>query len=252
MLLISATVIFVYFIIWYIVASIIKNAGIIDIGWGFGFVVVAWVGFILNPTLINGFLAAIISLWGLRLTYHIFKRNIGKPEDFRYANFRKQWGKTFYIRSFFQLFMFQAVMMFIIALSFIYGMQNGEVKSLPLAIVGLVIWLIGYIFEIVSDAQLKRFVSNTTNRGKIIQSGLWKISRHPNYFGESVIWWGIFLVSISIGAPWWTIISPITITILLRFVSGVPFLEERMKKKEGYNEYKNKTSIFIPWINKGD
>lgn len=252
MLLQTALIIFVYFTLWYIVGVIIKNASIIDIGWGFGFVVIALVSFAQNTTWTSGIVTLLVSIWGLRLTRHIFKRNVGKPEDFRYANFRRDWAKTYYIRSYFQLFMFQAVMMFLISMSYVLANEIGKINSLPLFILGGAIWLFGFLFEAIGDYQLKKFVGNKENKGKLIDIGLWRYTRHPNYFGEATLWWGIFLMSIAIGAPWYTIISPITITILVRFVSGVPFLEERLKKRAGYEEYVNKTNIFIPWFKKGD
>lgn len=252
MLLQMAIIIFAYFTLWYIVGVILKNASIIDIGWGFGFVVIAIVGFVQNMTLASGIMTLLVAIWGLRLTYHIFKRNAGKPEDFRYANFRKEWGRTYYLRSYFQLFMFQAVMIFLISISYVYANNLGEINSLPLFIAGGIIWLFGFLFEAVGDYQLKKFISNKDNKGKLIDIGLWKYTRHPNYFGEATLWWGIFMMALACKAPWFTVISPITITILVRFVSGVPFLEERLKKRAGYEEYVRKTSIFIPRKPKGD
>lgn len=252
MILQLAIIIFAYFTLWYLVGVIIKNASIIDIGWGFGFVVIAVVSFLQNMTLASGIITALVTIWGLRLTYHIFKRNAGKPEDFRYANFRREWGKTYYIRSYFQLFMFQAVMMFLISLSYVYANNIGEINSLPLFIAGGAVWLFGFLFEAIGDYQLKKFIKNRDNKGKLIDTGLWGYTRHPNYFGEATLWWGIFMMAIATGAPWYVVISPITITVLVRFVSGVPFLEERLKKRNGYEEYVNKTNIFVPWVKKGD
>ncbi len=247
----TAILLFAYFTIWYIIGVIIKNASIIDIGWGFGFVVVAIVGFVQNITMATGIITLLVTVWGLRLTIHIFMRNFGKPEDFRYANFRRSWGKTYYFRSYFQLFMFQAAMMFIISLPYVYANSIGEIRNLVLFIVGIIIWLFGFLFEAISDYQLKVFIQNENNKGKLIDTGLWKNTRHPNYFGEAVLWWGIFLMSLAGGAPWFTVIGPITITVLVRFVSGVPLLEKRLMKRIGYEEYVRKTNIFIPWFKKG-
>jgi len=247
----AAILIFVYFTLWYIAAAVVKNASIIDIGWGLGFVMVAIAGFIKNITFASAVITFLIAVWGLRLSYHIFKRNFKKPEDFRYANFRKEWGRTYYIRSFFQLFMFQGVMMLIISLAFIYAIDKGVVNYPVFFYIGIGVWLIGFIFEAVSDAQLRKFKSDKANKGKLIDTGLWRYSRHPNYFGEALLWWGVFAAAIACSAPWYVIISPITITILVRFVSGVPMLEENLKKREGYEKYIETTSIFIPWFKKG-
>lgn len=245
-------IVFVYFTTWYIVGVIIKNASIIDIGWGPGFVLIALIGFIQNISLHSAVVTALVSVWGLRLGYHIFKRNYAKPEDFRYANFRREWGKVYYVRSYFQLFMFQAVMMFLISLAFIYANNSGVILNIPLVIIGIIVWLTGFLFEVIGDNQLKRFISDKSNKGKLINTGLWKYTRHPNYFGEAVLWWGIFIIAVSYGAPWFTIISPVTITILVRYVSGVPMLEKRLKKKDGYEDYVKSTSIFIPRFPKGE
>jgi len=252
MLLQLAIIIFTYFTLFYIVGVIIKNASIIDIGWGLGFVVIAIISFFKNMTLASSIITLLVAIWGLRLTRHIFLRNAGKPEDFRYANFRRDWSKTYYLRSFFQLFMFQAVMMFLISISYVYANDIGKSNSPSLFIIGAAVWLFGFLFEAIGDYQLKKFVSSKDNKGKLIDIGLWKYTRHPNYFGEATLWWGVFLMAIACGAPWYTVISPITITILVRFVSGVPFLEERLKKRAGYEEYVRKTSIFIPRTPKGE
>jgi len=241
-----------YFTLWYIVGAIIKNASIIDIGWGLGFVVLAAIGFVQNMTLVSAVVTLLVAIWGIRLTYHIFRRNAGKPEDFRYANFRREWGRAYYIRSYFQLFMFQAAMMFLISMSFVYANALGTVESLGLFIAGMIIWLVGFLFEAIGDSQLKKFARNPANKGKLINTGLWKYTRHPNYFGEATLWWGVFAMAIACGAPWYTVASPITITLLVRFISGVPMLEKNLKKREGYENYVRKTSIFIPWFPKGD
>lgn len=252
MLLQMAFIITAYFVIWYIASVILKNASIIDIGWGFGFVLVAWIGFLQGVTLPAAIVTILVTLWGIRLTYHIFKRNHGKPEDFRYANFRRSWGKIYYLRAFFQLFIFQALMMFIISLGFINVFISNSIQNMVLVIVGIIVWLVGYLFEAVGDYQLRKFVLDSNNKGKLIDTGLWRYTRHPNYFGEAVTWWGIFIIAIGCGAPLYTILSPLTITLLVRYISGVPMLEKRLEKREGYNKYIENTSIFIPWFNKGD
>ncbi|MEX1377468.1 MAG: DUF1295 domain-containing protein [Eubacteriales bacterium] len=252
MILQTAIILFAYFTLWYVAGIIIKNASIIDIGWGLGFVLLAVVGFAQNITVASAIVTLLVSIWGIRLAYHIFKRNAGKPEDFRYANFRREWGKTYYIRSFFQLFMFQGLMMFIISLGFLYANKSGETDSIVLFVTGLLVWVLGFAFETIGDMQLKKFKQNKDNKGKIITTGLWKYTRHPNYFGEAVLWWGIFLMAIACKAPWFVIFSPITITLLVRYISGVPMLEKAMEKREGFKEYAQKTNIFVPWIPKGE
>jgi steroid 5-alpha reductase family enzyme len=244
--------IFLYFTIFFITGTVLKNNSIVDIGWGIGFVIVAWYVLITRadltaPRLLITFL---ISVWGLRLFYHILKRNFGKGEDFRYAKWREEWGKWVIPRAFIQVYMLQGLFMYIISLP--VALLNSDVYRLntALLIIGLLVWLVGFFFEAVGDYQLKVFVGDSSNRGKLMMTGLWKYTRHPNYFGEATMWWGIFLISLGGGASLIGVISPLTITFLLLFVSGVPLLEKSMKKKPGYEEYAHKTSVFIPWFPK--
>jgi len=223
----------------------------VDIGWGIGFVITAWILFFISGDYSFAKILAniMVSLWGLRLFYHILKRNYGKPEDFRYQKWRQDWGKYVVPRAFLQIYLFQALFMFLIGAAINFG--NGiELNLSYWMIFGALIFLIGYYFEVVGDRQLRNHVTNPSNKGKLIDTGLWKYTRHPNYFGEAVIWWGIFLFVLAGGVPWYFVFSPITITILIRFVSGVPLLEKRMSKYIGWKEYAEKTSIFIPFLKK--
>jgi steroid 5-alpha reductase family enzyme len=184
------------------------------------------------------------------LTLHIFLRNHGKPEDFRYANWRKEWGKHVVIRSFFQVFMLQGFFMFIIALPIIITKASVPQKLGFIEIAGSIIWLIGFLFEAIGDYQLLKFKKLPENKGKIITTGLWKYTRHPNYFGECVMWWGIFIVSIPSGYFYISVISPLVLTWLLTRVSGVPMLEEKYKGNEEFEQYAKKTNSFVPWFPK--
>ena len=247
----SIMIIFIYMNILFVIASIKKNNSIVDIGWGLGFVIVTISMMLLNNmNSINYILNALVILWGLRLSYHIFKRNIGKEEDFRYANWRREWGKYVVIRSYIQIFILQGIFMFIISMPIILN-NTSLVDSLTMFdIIGLTIWSIGFIFESVGDYQLKQFISNPSNKGKIMQTGLWKYTRHPNYFGEATIWWGIFILSLHgvFGFNIIGILSPIFITYLLVYVSGIPLLERKYANNKEFQAYALKTSKFIPWI----
>lgn len=244
--------IFMYFFIFFIVGTLIKNNSIVDMGWGIGFVLVAWFVFLRSETqpLPQILMTLFVSVWGLRLFYHILKRNLGKPEDFRYATWRKEWGKYIIPRAFLQVYMLQGVFMFLVSLSVILFPSVVTQVNLPVMIVGACIWILGFFFEAVGDYQLKVFLANPENRGTLMRTGLWQFTRHPNYFGEATMWWGIFLIALSGGTSLFAIISPITITCLLLFVSGIPLLEKSMKTKPGFEEYARKTSIFIPWFPK--
>ncbi|MBT4917191.1 DUF1295 domain-containing protein [Candidatus Peregrinibacteria bacterium] len=222
-----------------------KDNSVMDVFWGSGFVLIAWYSFLRAGTyeLEQIVITSLVTIWGLRLTYHILKRKWGKPEDFRYANWRKAWGKWVHLRAFFQIFILQGLIMLIVASPIILVNGFYEEKSVIFLEVGLLIWLIGFFFEAVGDYQLKEFIK-TKKDGEIMTAGLWKYTRHPNYFGEATLWWGIFVIT----GTWVAIISPILITFLLLFVSGVPMLEKKYAGQKNWQEYKQKTSVFIPWF----
>ena len=248
----AAIIILAYFSVLFVIGTMRKNNSIVDIGWGIGFVILAWSLLILRLplSLVRTTITLLVTLWGVRLFYHILKRNHGKPEDFRYVAFRKAWGKWVVPRAFFQIYMLQGLLMFLIALPYILqGGTSGGVQ-IALYVIGLIVFAIGFTFESVGDAQLKAFLRDPANKGKIMTGGLWRYTRHPNYFGEATIWWGIFLIALSGGVSPLAVIGPITITVLLLFVSGVPLLEKSMKNRPGFAEYARQTSIFFPWFPK--
>lgn len=248
----SAVLVFIYMTMFFIIAQIKKNNSIVDMGWGIGFVLIALYTLLkggnYNPRSVT--VTILVSIWGIRLFYHILKRNLGKPEDFRYAAWRKEWGKWLVPRAFLQVFMLQGFFMLVIAYPII---MNNATESGSLGIVeiiGLVIWIVGFIFEALGDKQLKDFIANKKNKGHIMKEGLWKYTRHPNYFGEATMWWGIFIMTIPSKSGIAGIISPVVITFLLVFVSGVPMLEKHYKDNKEFQEYAKVTSKFIPWLPK--
>ena len=244
----SMGVVFIYMTIFFIVAQIVKNNSIVDMGWGLGFVVIAAYTLIAsgNYNSRSIIITALVSVWGLRLFYHILKRNLGKPEDFRYVAMRKAWGKWVIPTAFLRVFMLQGILMLIIAYPIV--MNNATIKGSlgALEIIGLVIWIVGFIFEALGDKQLKDFISDKKNKGHIMKNGLWKYTRHPNYFGEATMWWGIFIISLTSDSGIVGIISPIVITLLLLYVSGVPMLEKHYKDNKEFQAYAKVTSKFIP------
>lgn len=229
-----------------------KDASIVDVSWGLGFVLVAWLTF----ARADGYLGrrilvmALTTLWGLRLSLHIFLRNKGKGEDPRYAAMRERHGEKFWWMSFFTVFMLQASLLWIISLVVqIAQISPGPVGLIWLDIVGLLIWAFGFLFESIGDWQLKEFQKNPENSGKVFDGGLWRYTRHPNYFGESLVWWGMFFIAAATPGGLWVIISPILITVLLLKVSGVVMLEELMTTTHPeYTDYVRNTSAFIPWF----
>jgi steroid 5-alpha reductase family enzyme len=246
----GAAILTLMIILW-LASLLIKNASIVDIFWGFGFIVVTWAAFVLTP---QGYLprkqlmAALVTIWGLRLMLHIYLRNAGQPEDFRYAKWREENGRRWWWISFFKVFLLQGVLMWIISAPLLATQTSGFPAILtPLDYIGASIWTVGFLFETIGDLQLMIFKANKANRAKILTTGLWKYTRHPNYFGEAVLWWGFYIIALAAGF-WWTIFSPILMTFLLLKVSGVAMLERAMKTKSGYEEYMRKTNAFVPWF----
>jgi steroid 5-alpha reductase family enzyme len=170
---------------------------------------------------------------------------MGKPEDFRYASWRKQWGNQVMLRSFFQVFMLQGLLLLLVSASItINAFQSSELVWWNW--LGVVVWAGGFLFETISDHQLTTFLNNPNNKSKIMDYGLWRYSRHPNYFGEVTQWWGLWLVVLPSTYWYVALLSPVTITLLILFVSGIPLLEKKFASRPGYKAYAKKTSVFIP------
>jgi len=231
---------------WFVISVIKKRNDVVDVAWGLGFVFMVWLsffisGFSIKAVLVNG----LVTVWGLRLTWHIYSRNKNKSEDPRYLQWRKTW-KAFYLRSFVQVFMLQGVFLFLISLPALFINHSASNAFGIVDSIGLLFWGLGFYFESVGDYQLKQFIINPANKGKLMNQGLWRYSRHPNYFGEVTQWWGIFIFALSIPLGFLTIVGPMTITFLILFLSGVPLLEKKYKGRKDFEEYKKRTSIFIP------
>jgi len=249
MLIFSGFVLFVFMTMLFVIGILTKNNGIADIGYGIAFIVVIVVTFLQAPagntlTLILCFLPVV---WGLRLALRIYTKNKGKPEDFRYKAWRDAWGSTFVVRSFLQVYMLQGAVIFAVSLPVLLSLTAPMgMPHVGIVLAGFMLWGIGFFFEAVGDYQLDQFISNPKNKGKMMMTGLWKYSRHPNYFGESLMWVGIAVASFGLSTSGLGIISPILITFLLLFVSGVPLLEKKFTGNPEWEAYKARTSVFIP------
>lgn len=245
-------ILFGYMTFWFLVSLVKKRNDVADVAWGLGFVLITWVSFFLaDASGIRSMLVGmLVSIWGLRLAWHIHSRNKGKAEDYRYQEWRKAWGKWFYPRSYLQVYLLQGALLFLIASPVLRINEAPGTELGWLDGVGLAVWLVGFYFEAVGDAQLNRFIKNPENKGRLMQGGLWAYTRHPNYFGEVTQWWGIWLLALSVSNGWLSIIGPLTITFLILKVSGIPMLEKKMAQHPDFVEYKRKTSVFIPMIPK--
>lgn len=247
--LLSALAIFLYMNVVFILALLKKDNSLADIAWGPGFVVVAllclFAGGFFGPRQVM--VTVLVSIWGWRLALYIFFRHRGRGEDFRYAKWRRGWGRFFLLRSYGQIFLLQGFFLFVIALPVILvnGSRQRSLSWLDGA--GLGLWLLGFVFEAGGDWQLSRFKKNPENRGKIMTGGLWKYTRHPNYFGEAAMWWGVFLIALSVENGWLAAVSPLTITFLLLKVSGVAMLEKKYAGNPEFAQYAARTSAFFPW-----
>lgn len=243
-------VLFCYMSFWFLLSVAKKRNDVADTAWGLGFVLLTWVSFFMEQNLSIRVLLvnALVTVWGLRLSWHIHVRNKGKTEDYRYKKWREEWGKWFYIRSYFQVYLLQGFFLFLIVSPVLLINRSSANTFGLLDLVGLLVWIIGFTFESVGDAQLKSFISKPENKGKLMKQGLWQYTRHPNYFGEVAQWWGIWILSLSVINGIYFVFGPLTITYLILKVSGIPMLEKKMEENPEFAEYKRQTSVFVPWF----
>tara|TARA_B100000508_G_C11464464_1_gene280853 strand:- start:2946 stop:3722 length:777 start_codon:yes stop_codon:yes gene_type:complete len=232
----------------FVLSLIIKRNDIADVAWGTGIFIVALVSYCSGAKSDLSFLLTILAgLWGLRLTLRIFLRNRRKSEDQRYKKWRYEWGKWFYLRSYFQVYLLQGFLMVVVGYSFVQAsVYGGGAEFGLLSLFGFLVWLLGYYFEVVGDYQLDKFLKAKPTKGSIMDKGLWKYSRHPNYFGEVTMWWGIWLMVAALPMSYMSLISPLMITFLILKVSGIPMLEKAFDENPIFQEYKKRTSAFFP------
>lgn len=243
-----ALILFVYMSMWFVISVFKQRNDVADVAWGLGFVLMTWISFFMSDaiSLRSVLVGVMVTIWGLRLAIHIYTRNKNKSEDYRYLAWRQEWGNWFYIRSFLQVYILQGVLLFLIAVPVLF-INNSAASSLTLFdLLGFIVWSIGFFFEVVGDLQLSRFIKDPNNKGKLMRSGLWAYTRHPNYFGEVTVWWGVWLIAATLPGGLFSIVGPLTITVLILKVSGIPMLEKKMAENPEFAEYKRMTSVFIP------
>jgi steroid 5-alpha reductase family enzyme len=228
----------------------LRDASVVDTVWGLGFVLVAGVALAIGPGVSARRLLVfgLVAVWGLRLAMHVFRRNRGKGEDFRYQAFRARWGARFWWVSLFTVFLLQGAIMFVVSAPVQAAGAGRTPASLGvLDALGAAVWLIGFLFESIGDVQLARFKADPANRGMVMDTGLWRYTRHPNYFGDATLWWGIGLVGLAVPWGWLALIGPAVMTFMLVRVSGVAMLERTIgQRRPGYAEYVRRTSAFLP------
>ena len=243
----TATLAVAVTLLW-LVSLLMNDSSIADIFWGTGFVLVAWAAFLVADGLDGRRLLLMLlpSLWGVRLTSYLAWRNLGKGEDRRYTAMREKWGSRWWWWSYVQVFVFQGLLIWVVSLP----IQAAQVPATPdlgwMAAAGSAVWLVGVLFEGIADLQLSRFKADPGNRGEVMDRGLWRYSRHPNYFGNFLVWWGIWIVAAEAGV-YWTVVGPLVMSFLLLRVSGVAMLERTItERRPAYADYVRTTSAFLP------
>lgn len=238
----------IYATLWFLISLIVRRNDIADVAWGLGYIVLIAFFILTGPVSpLAKLVYLVVTFWGLRLAFHIGSRLIGKSEDFRYRQWREEWGSTFYWRSYLQVYLLQGFLLVIIGMPLLVLAHADALAISTITWIGLVCWICGFFIQTVADRQLAHFVRNRQSKNEILDTGLWKYSRHPNYFGEIVMWWSIFVMTIPVPGSWIGAIGPLVITFLLVCVSGVPLLEKRYADHAGYQAYKARTSALIPW-----
>jgi len=245
-------VIMILMTLLWLISIIIRNVSIVDLFWGLGFVVATLFFFLKTDG--SGtrkiITLALVAIWGIRLSVYLALRNIGKGEDFRYAQFRKNYGEhRYWWISFFQTFLLQGILMWLISAPLLGAQYYGAGRSINIIdYIALVLWFTGFFFETVGDYQLARFKADPANKGKVLNTGLWRYTRHPNYFGDSAVWWGYGFFCLAAGS-YLPLFGSLLMTALIIKVSGVALLEKSLKEqKPQYKEYIEKTSAFFPWF----
>ncbi len=236
----------------FLVSRKLRRVDVVDVGWGLSFVAIAVTGYFLGgghqvPFSTKTLVLVLVLVWALRLATHIGRRLLkSKSEDPRYTELRSRWKSQSGLQTFIRIFVVQSFLSLLVSIPIIHIHLLQEPEWSWLAVVGLAIWVIGFVIEVVADHQLATFVANPANKGKLMTKGLWSLSRHPNYFGELVMWWGVAVVCLGTPHGWVGLGGAVAITYLIVFVSGLPPAEKRASTKPGWEEYKRTTSILIP------
>lgn len=248
LLLTTAVVTTVAMVVVWLASLALHDASIVDPFWGTGFTIVAWTAFFAagHRGAHDLLLALLVTVWGTRLSGYLLWRSRGKEEDYRYQAFRRRWGSRFWIVSLFTVFLLQGVLLWIVSLPVQVAMiAPGNIGVLTA--IGIVLWGIGISFETIGDWQLARFKADPDNRGKVMDRGLWRYTRHPNYFGDFCVWWGIFMAALDASGTAWTVLGPMLMSWLLIRVSGVAMLEKTIAtRRPGYDDYAARTNAFFP------
>lgn len=239
-----------YVTVWFLISLALKRSDVADIAWGLGIALVGFVSSLAqeNPTERMTLILVLVAIWGIRLSSRIYLKNRNKKEDPRYLLMSEKWGRYTLLMRYLQVFLLQGALMIIVGYPFMHASAFDTGGIGWLSFIGLIVWIVGFCFEAVGDYQLDTFLRKPENKGKIMRYGLWKYSRHPNYFGEVTMWWGVFLILLEVPFGFVAIVSPIMITFLILKVSGIPMLEKMFEGNPEFEEYKKTTSAFFPLL----
>lgn len=233
-----------------------RDASIIDVFWSLGFVLLAWLYRAQVPveSLRETVVPVLVTIWGLRLSFYILWRNWGQGEDYRYAAMREKWGPRFPLVSLPVVFWMQGALFWLVGMPLLQIQVSRQPADWTgLDSLGAVLFAVGFFFEAVGDFQLARFKADPANQGKVMDRGLWRYTRHPNYFGDATLWWGFGCFALATHGSLWTLISPLLMSFLIVKVSGVALLEKGLgDTKPKYRDYVRRTSAFFPWPPRGD
>ena len=241
------TVMALMFLVW-LLSIQCRDASLVDLAWGAGFAIISWMT-VLQITSVGPrglLLLTLATVWGLRLSVYLVYRNWGHQEDYRYRVMREARGENFWWISLVTVFMLQGVLVWFISWPLQFGISTRTGVIGPVDLAGLGLWIVGFTFETLGDFQLARFKARPENKGRVLTTGLWRYTRHPNYFGDFCVWWGFYLIAAA-GGAWWTIGSPLLMSVFLMFVSGVKLLESSIvDRRPEYAQYINRTNAFFP------
>jgi steroid 5-alpha reductase family enzyme len=234
--------------VWFAVAKAFKKISVVDVAWGGGFVLIAWLVATNNPSARSLLIAVLITIWGIRIVNHLGRRVFkSKGDDERYVELSKKWGHNKWMRAYFSIFMLQGLLALAICLPVLIATNEQNENLGILSVLGSAIWAFGFLIEAHADKQLRQFVGDPANKGKVMDQGLWKLSRHPNYFGELTQWWGIAIIALQVQYGWVGLFGPLVLSILIIFVSGIPPIERKKKSDPAYADYMRRTSPLILW-----
>jgi steroid 5-alpha reductase family enzyme len=245
-LIILSILLFIHAFFWFAWKK--DKLAVIDIAWGLGFVLIAIIGYLQNyGSIPKALLLVMVAAWGLRLAWHVSTRSMGKGEDPRYQAMRDQWGAGYLKEAYKKVFLAQGAAMFVVSLPVQLGMSSDLERFGIKTILGFLIWLAGFSLESWADWHLERFKKDPANKGKICMTGPWVYSRFPNYFGEMLVWWGIYIYIFGFWTAW-TIVGPLTICYSLLKVTGIPLIENKYMQRPEYREYASRVPRLIPFM----